>query len=438
MKATVYGGHKLKEISVEPSGYKHASSMVILAALAGEIPCRISNVPNILDTICLTKIISQLGCNISFAGQDLSLYSFSYNKNTIDEEDAIQIHNTLYLLPVLGFKMPSFFLPSTGGCAIGNGANGERPTSHILDLMCRSGAVCEETNKGIKVRAPKKIIPLNVDIMDYSTFSDRLAGPLVSGATKVALFIAMQCFEESVIRNPYLKGDVISILEFLSASGFYVSYDKDSIHLSRCARKNKPHYTIISDPTEIITYMCLSIYCNFPVKMTNISPVSVQRELDMDLEFLKAMGIRMNLDKNNTLTFLKGTENEKGPSRLEIFSGAHQILSDHQPFYALLMSQTPYGGTVSDYVWKKRFSYAEELNKMVHAFDFSINQLIVRPGVEHSKKVEVFGKDLRSTAVLLIAALRREAITVVHGLEHLTRGYNRFLENLCAAGAHIQ
>jgi UDP-N-acetylglucosamine 1-carboxyvinyltransferase len=58
-------------------------------------------------------------------------------------------------------------------------------------------------------------------------------------------------------------------------------------------------------------------------------------------------------------------------------------------------------------------------------------------GVEKLSGAEVKITDLRAGAALILAGLAAEGETVVHGLQHLRRGYDDFPGKLRTLGAHI-
>lgn len=434
MYALVKRGHIAEKFSVDVPGYKHASSLVMIAAMVCNVDCTIQNIPNILDTKVMLNIMEKRGHKILYQNNTLEIKKSRGDIIVLDKEEANLIHNTMYMLPAFCPLQKEMFLPTTGGCRIGEGKNSERPIEHIIDIMKKSGAECKVYNDGIYMSYKKNISNINVDISEYSTDRNVPRGPCVSGATKAAIFVSMSSQGMCTIKNPYLKGDVISLLEFLKLAGFFVEMKNDTLYISRAFRKvSKINYEIISDPTVIITYICLSVYLGIPLVLDNISEKTISRELKNDIDFLHQIGVDIVCESDKVFVSCKNSIH-KGV--LDICCG--NILSDHQPFYALLMSKGNEGGKITDSVWTNRFSYAIELNKILNSFRIEGSTLHITPGENKEGEYALYGADLRATAVLLIATAARDDISIVYGLEHLERGYEDFLEKLKLIGVDIQ
>ena len=59
-------------------------------------------------------------------------------------------------------------------------------------------------------------------------------------------------------------------------------------------------------------------------------------------------------------------------------------------------------------------------------------------GVKHLYGANVFAKDLRGGAALLIASLVARGDSTVYGVQHIKRGYYNIDKKLCALGADVK
>ena len=57
MHALVRKGKTLKNIDIMASGYKHAATLVMIAAMVRNLDCTIGNIPDILDTRVLLRFM---------------------------------------------------------------------------------------------------------------------------------------------------------------------------------------------------------------------------------------------------------------------------------------------------------------------------------------------------------------------------------------------
>ena len=90
-----------------------------------------------------------------------------------------------------------------------------------------------------------------IDIMSFSTDAHTLSGPLVGGATKTALILAVNK-ERFVIKNAYLKTDVMDMLRFLDSIGKNVEIIGPDIIIQGAVKRNIVYETpFLSIPPEI-------------------------------------------------------------------------------------------------------------------------------------------------------------------------------------------
>lgn len=434
MDAIVRGLTRRKEApSILVPGYKHASSMTIITALAGGIDCSISNVPLIDDTKVVIDMNGSLGFRMELIGRKATIRNL-YNKAAIPKSLSAKIHNTMYLLPALCARQGSLLLPSTGGCLIGSGLSG-RPIEHVMDMMKRSGAECHETSNGVYAKYIRPPAPMNVNISEFSTSQRRPEGPFVSGATKTAVLLALHSKERSRIMNPYMKGDVRDMLGLLSCAGFDINVIDKEIVLSGNRKISGPvSYEIMPDPSVVVTFACVSQFLGIPLVLDGINrPDDLAIELQFDMPILDSIGPKIEcVDKSYVVTPKRIVARKMA---IEIVCGG--VLSDHQPFYALLMSGASGGGSIVDYVWTERFSYVKGLNEMRGGFSVDRNRLSVLCGHSNSRRVSVKANDLRAAAALIICALEHEGSVSVKNIDHLSRGYENFIEDLRKIGAKI-
>jgi UDP-N-acetylglucosamine 1-carboxyvinyltransferase len=110
--------------------------------------------------------------------------------------------------------------------------------------------------------------------------------------------------------------------------------------------------------------------------------------------------------------------------------------TDLQALVMAMLSMAIGASMVTETVFEHRFRHVDELRKMganIKVFD----RATLLRGVPKLRGAMVVGMDVRGAGALVIAALGAEGQTVVGGLEHLDRGYDRIAEKLAACGADI-
>ena len=92
---------------------------------------------------------------------------------------------------------------------------------------------------------------------------------------------------------------------------------------------------------------------------------------------------------------------------------------------------------IEENVFENRFKHVNELNKM-GANIVTVDNIAVITGVKKLHAADVNVRDLRGGAALVLAALSAEGTSVVNNVEHIHRGYEKFVNKLLNLGANIK
>lgn len=419
------------------SGYKHAANVLICAALAIDANVVIRNVPEISDTRILCEIIECLGGRYTLESGDLMLDCSAVQNHIIPVEMSMKSHACLYLLPVLLGKLGRIEIGQTGGCMIGDETpSGNRPVHHMLEVLRCFGADFQQTSSIIIGRS-NTFQSCEIDIAEFSTRPDVVTGPLISGATKTAILAAL--FTQAgttTIHNPYRKPDVTELLRFASENGFCVEDSEERIQITR---EQPPSiasaHDLVDDISTIMTYITTAIYNDISVTIQLRHPEGVVAGLKAELELFRQMGVK--LEWNHDSLYIPDSQSLEA---IDIEVTSRSIYSDHQPFFALLLTRAKSKSTIKEFVWKNRFSYVHELNKLSEGTPFVANgnQLTIYPSSLSKTNQVLQAKDLRSAAVLLIASTAIAGSTTIEGIDHLERGYENLVSDLKKLNATIE
>jgi UDP-N-acetylglucosamine 1-carboxyvinyltransferase len=113
------------------------------------------------------------------------------------------------------------------------------------------------------------------------------------------------------------------------------------------------------------------------------------------------------------------------------------LATDLQAPLAVLMSQADGTSTIHETIYEDRLEYTTELNKMgaiIEVLD-ERHARIAGPTPLHGREVAI--SDLRAGATLVLAALAAAETSVIDGVEHVDRGYERIESKLVGLGAQI-
>ncbi|HSQ97460.1 MAG TPA: hypothetical protein VLL98_01945 [Rickettsiales bacterium] len=427
-----------QEITI--NGYKHAMVQIICASIASNQIINIKNVPIVDDTIILCNIINSLGGIAKINNRNLFLDPTNMKYCSIDPELTKKIHGSIYLIPALAVRFKKFDFFESGGCQIGNkNSNGKRPVSHIAEVLQKFDFdIVKDNNNNLMYGKLKNNTNKNViiDIMNFSEDTSFLSGPKISGSTKIAIICSLN-IEKTIILNPYLKTDVADLLRFIKNIGFDVKILDNNKRIEITKIKNEKkiiNFYLTSCVSEVITYITLAVCNNISINLKVNNMEQVINGLKQEFSILKVMGVNIT-HNDNTITVNK-INFPLNAVNIDVTDTT--IQSDHHPFFALMLLKANKKSIIREFVWKNRFSYAEELKKIGADFLIVDNILTINPSILKSNETKLICSDTRAGAIILLAALESEGKSLIYDSYHIKRGYENLVENLILLGGKIK
>jgi UDP-N-acetylglucosamine 1-carboxyvinyltransferase len=111
--------------------------------------------------------------------------------------------------------------------------------------------------------------------------------------------------------------------------------------------------------------------------------------------------------------------------------------TDMQPQMMVFLSLAKGTSIITENIFENRFQHVGELRRMGAQIHVEGRSAIIK-GVPCLTGTVVEATDLRAGAALVLGGLVAENTTIVEGLHHLDRGYERFEEKLQLLGAEIK
>ena len=131
----------------------------------------------------------------------------------------------------------------------------------------------------------------------------------------------------------------------------------------------------------------------------------------------------------------------QSPSRLravDIATLPHPgFATDFMPLAVALLSVADGSAIVTENIYDGRFQFADELVRMGADIRTEGRHAIVR-GVERLSSAPVIAADVRAGAALVLAGLVADGETIVHGVDHVDRGYHDLPATLRDLGADVE
>jgi UDP-N-acetylglucosamine enolpyruvyl transferase len=199
----IINGNKPLFGEVNISGAKNAALPLMTISLLIEKGFELNNVPDLIDTQLMNKMINELGiksCNklgkIQFHGKAQKIEA---SENLVKKMRA----SILILSPLLQSKKIAR-VPLPGGCAIGS-----RPIDIHLEVIKKLGATVEFKDNFLEARLPK---------MNF--FGNNIKFPIVSvGATECAILAAVLAKGKTTLSNAAKEPEVVDLGNCLIKAG---------------------------------------------------------------------------------------------------------------------------------------------------------------------------------------------------------------------------
>ncbi|MEU6298704.1 hypothetical protein [Streptomyces erythrochromogenes] len=435
---TVRGGPAVPRPTLAAGGFKHLLVPTLAAACLADRPWHIANAPRIEDRRLLSAMLRDLGAAVEDDGPRLTVDASGLTGTRIPARWSAGVHGGVYLLPALLAARGEVGSGRHGGCAIGGGAQGSRPLSHIAGILERFGATCEVSAEGFGATAPRSgLRGTRIDLADFAEpepLTGTPTGPHYSGATKTALLCAVTARGTTVLDNPYPKPDALELARVLGEAGAQIEVSPARITVEGLGGPlGGADVVLPSDLMEVVTFIAWAVHLRRDLDLRLDRPDVVRSGLAPELERLDAMGVPLDWE---------GPRLRVGvPDRLrgtDVLAASHHVYSDAGPLFALMLLGAEGPSRLTDGVWENRFGYAEGLRAMGAVLDRVGNELRISPGELKPSPGPLVAGDLRAAATLLLAALGTGAPHLLYGVGHLARGYEDLPAKLTALGARVE
>jgi len=250
------------------------------------------------------------------------------------------------------------------------------------------------------------------------------------GATENLMCAAVLAKGTTIIENAAREPEVIDLAAFLDRMGAQViGAGTATIRIEGVEELVSAESEIMADRVEAGT---LLMACG--IAGGEIELVGTRLEhLEIVVAKLCEMGMRVSQTSDGLWARCEG--------RLRAIDAAtlpHPgFATDFMPILVALMSVSEGSAIVTENIYDGRFLFVDELVRMGADISNEGRHAIVR-GVDRLSGAPVTASDVRAGAALVLAGLVAEGETVVHGGEHVDRGYSDLAATLRSLGADVE
>ena len=411
-KLVIHGGNRLTG-EVEISGAKNAAVAIIPATLLAQDVCRIENIPNISDVVCMVRILDSMGAKVRYINKHtIEIDTKSVNSYIVPHEMTKKLRASYYLIGALLGRYNRAKVALPGGCNFG-----VRPIDLHIKGFELLGATASVENAMINASA------------DHLTGSSVYMDKVSVGATINVMLAAVKARGLTIIENAAKEPHIVDLANFLNAMGADIrGAGTDVIKIHGVSNLHGCTYSIIPDQIEAGTYMVAAAATHGDVLIKNVIP--------KHLESISAKLVECGAEVTEYDDAVRVSG--KGDFRhCNLKTMPHPgFPTDMQPQMSVLLSVSNGTSLVSEGVWDNRFKYVDQLIRMGANIQVD-GTIAVFQGVSELTGAPVRADDLRAGAAMIIAGLIARGTTEIEDIVYIDRGYEDYVEKLRELGADI-
>lgn len=405
------GGTRLSG-TVRIGGAKNAALPILAATLLTADTCVIENVPDIADIRVMLDLLRHMGAAIEFdaAAGRASIACADIRTRTTPDALAERFRGSFLVMgPLLGrFGQASTARP--GGCNIGS-----RPVDVHSKGFRALGAEVANVDHRFAASGRLKGANILLDVPSHTgTENIIMAAVLAEGLT--------------VIDNASIEPEVLDLVDFLRSLGARIAWTATARQLviQGVPRLHGTVFRLMPDRLEAGTYLLAGAITRGDVTVERVVPDHLRSVTSK----LAEAGARIE-ESDHSVRVVVDRPLAAVDVHTYFYPGFPTDLQ--QPFTALL-TQAEGESLVQETVFEARMTYAYELQRMGADVRVNGSTAVVRGPCE-LRGTTVSAHDLRAGAAVTVAALAADGETLIRAAHTVERGYNRFIDNLCALGA---
>jgi UDP-N-acetylglucosamine 1-carboxyvinyltransferase len=442
----VHGGTPLHG-QIRVRGAKNLVSKAMVAALLGETPSRLFDVPRIRDVEVVRGLLGLHGVKVSDGADDGEIVMDPTNVESASS-DEINVHAGSSRIPILFcgpllHRLGHAFIPDLGGCHIG-----PRPIDFHIQALRQFGAIVDKTPEGMHLTAPNGLHGTKLELPYPSV-----------GATEQVLLTAVRAEGVTELRNAAIEPEIMDLICVLQKMGAIITVHTDRvIEIQGVPKLHGYAHKPIPDRIEAASWAAAALATRGEIEVLGAQQadmmtfLNVFRNIGGQFEITDARVARPGVtgQEGGIKFWHPGGELQAVALETDVHPG---FMTDWQQPLVVALTQARGLSIMHETVYEQRLGYTEALNSMgatIQVYrdclggtpcrfgrrNFKHSAVIAGPSKLHAADLVI--PDLRAGFSHLIAALAAEGTSRVYGVDLINRGYEGFENKLAALGAHVE
>lgn len=431
---TINGGQPLKG-TVAVRGAKNLVPKAMVAALLGDSPSVLRNVPEIKDVDVVTGLLNIHGVTVDkdSATGDLTLNPAAAKSASSKEIDAYAGDSRIPILfcgPLM-HTIGEAFIPDLGGCRIG-----DRPIDYHLNVLREFGAVVDKAPNGITISARNGLHGAKL----------HLPFPSV-GATEQVLLTAVKAHGVTELKNAAMEPEIMDLISVLQKMGAIINVRSErTLVIEGVTQLRGYDHTALPDRNEGASWASAALATGGDILVQGAD----QKDLSAFLNTYRKLGGEFDVKGDGIRFYHPGGELNPLVVETDVHPG---FMTDWQQPLVVALTQAQGVSIVHETVYENRFGFTDALVRMGATIqlhreclgsspcrfgqrDFLHSAVITGRAPLHGADFVI--PDLRGGFSHVIAALAAEGTSNASGIELINRGYEHFLDKLQGLGADVE
>ncbi|MFT4285762.1 MAG: UDP-N-acetylglucosamine 1-carboxyvinyltransferase, partial [Protaetiibacter sp.] len=415
---------------IEVRGAKNLATKAMVAALLGDTPSLLQNVPEISDVQVVTRMLGAYGVGVTRPAEgELLLDPANVEKAHFAQIDALAGSSRIPILfcgPLL-HRLGEALIPDLGGCRIG-----DRPIDFHMDALRAFGAIVDKSYEGIRITAPNGLTGAHIELPYPSV-----------GATEQVLLTGVRASGVTELKNAAIEPEIMDLIAILQKMGAIISVEPNrTIFIEGVDRLDGYTHRAIFDRNEVASWASAALATDGDVFVAGAQ----QQEMMTFLNVFRKAGGGFDIQEDG-IRFFRAGELKPVVVETDVHPG---FMTDWQQPLIVALTQAAGTSMVRETVYENRLGFTSALIEMgadivVHEKGLDspdwrvpkrpLEQVAVINGPTPLHGADVLVPDLRGGFSYLIAALTAEGSSTVSNVGIIARGYERFVVKLEQLGA---
>lgn len=410
--------HESPHVSGEAElvGAKNAVLVMIASLLLTEGKSVLYNVPCSYDVLQMITLLEDLGAVVLFDKEAHRLEVDTTGVNTFHVRPEImkKMRASILVAGPLLARFGRAEIATPGGCVIGS-----RPIDLHLKNFAKMGVEVVYDKEFVSVKVERRT-HANTLILDYPSV----------GATENLMMLAAVTQGTTTIINAAIEPEVYDLIRLLTKMGASIEvHAPATIRIHGTEKLSPAEHTVMPDRLEAGALLLAAAITGGSIHL----PQARAEDLDVFLLKLEEMGHTITKGVDCGVS-LQATHEPRAVSfKTSPYPGFPTDLQ--APIMAALcLAQGT--SVVHETVFENRLVHVRELQKMGAQITVEGDRAIIK-GVDRLYGAPVIASDIRASCALVLAGFAAHGTTIVTGINHWRRGYDKLENKLASVGGKI-